>query len=147
MSPLSEIEKARVSLEYGALRYRSDGTSWWKAGLHPGLDFTTTGSEAIQSCCYGTVYKTNYDPSGWGYYAAVFDGSRYWIYAHLARVEVKADQRIKTGNLIGYMGATGKATGKHLHLEIRSRWGDYSSHQNIAEELRVRNTPGPLVFI
>ena len=48
------------------------------------------------------------------------DGVRT-MYAHLSRVDVRVGQRVRTGARVGLVGATGDATGPHLHFEVRLR--------------------------
>ena len=41
------------------------------------------------------------------------------VYAHLSKIVVEKDQVVKKGDIIGYVGQTGAATGPHLHFEIK----------------------------
>ncbi|MGB8941819.1 MAG: M23 family metallopeptidase, partial [Streptomyces sp.] len=61
----------------------------------------------------------------------------YAVYGHLSRISVRQGARIGTGDRLGSSGATGRATGPHLHLEIRSRRG-YGSDINPVRYLAKR---------
>lgn len=57
---------------------------------------------------------------------------RYTLYAHLSTLAVTAGQKVQTGDVVGQVGATGGATGSHLHFEVRAGgdYTDYFSTQN-----------------
>jgi murein DD-endopeptidase MepM/ murein hydrolase activator NlpD len=61
--------------------------------------------------------------AGWGDYGIYVEidhgNGFHTIYAHMSKVLVNKDQMVAKGQLLGLMGATGRATGPHLHFEIR----------------------------
>lgn len=58
---------------------------------------------------------------GYGYYIKIrHNGSLETLYAHCSAICVSAGQRVKQGEVIGYVGMTGNSTGNHLHFEVRA---------------------------
>lgn len=95
---------------------------------HKGLDLGWNSkhggkNQPIYASADGTVYsiKDN-DTTGksWGNYVKISHGdNNYTLYAHLKQgLKVKKGQNVKQGDLLGYMGNTGKSSGNHLHFEI-----------------------------
>ena len=62
----------------------------------------------------------------------------YTLYGHLSKITVGVGQVVKTGEIIGEVGATGKAIGSHLHFEVRVRTNQYASTRNPALWLTPR---------
>ena len=90
-------------------------------GFHTGVDITNAEGTPIQATADGTV-----EESGWmeryGYGVVIEHGPELEsLYAHMARVFVKAGQTVVRGDILGEMGRTGNATGTHLHYEVRLR--------------------------
>lgn len=79
----------------------------------------------------------------WGNYVCVLgDDGRYCYYCHLAERAVAYGARVEAGQLLGYMGSTGKSTGTHLHFEVR----DGANVQlNAAAYLGIENCAGVVV--
>lgn len=87
---------------------------------HPGIDIDSIYAEPVYSITDGVVEAIQYSNSGYGNAIIVDHGSKISsLYAHLAKIYVKTNQRIDKEKVIGTIGATGRATGSHLHLEIR----------------------------
>lgn len=88
---------------------------------HHGVDIAFSPANApIVAVQAGTVRKVGYDPDGYGYYVVVDHGSGIeTLYAHLSLLSVKAGQKVNAGSVLGKQGATGNATGPHLHIELR----------------------------
>jgi len=56
---------------------------------------------------------------GYGYHIVVDHGYEYkTLYAHMSRFKVKVGERVKRGDVIGYVGSTGTSTAPHLHYEV-----------------------------
>ncbi|NML13492.1 M23 family metallopeptidase [Azohydromonas caseinilytica] len=86
---------------------------------HKGVDYGAPVGTAVRTVGDGVV-----DFAGWqnGYGNVVeirHDGERSTLYAHLSRVDVRKGERVEQGERIGAVGATGWATGPHLHFEFR----------------------------
>jgi murein DD-endopeptidase MepM/ murein hydrolase activator NlpD len=92
------------------------------AAFHSGVDFPASAGTPVASAAAGRVSYAGWLPGGWGYLVAVAhrDGVRT-MYAHLSRVDVRVGARIRAGTRVGLVGATGHATGPHLHFEVRVR--------------------------
>lgn len=93
----------------------------WKSGYHGGTDLVGLDSDNVYSICNGTVERAGYDNGGFGNYVRIKeDGTENRIYlAHLSKIYVKVGQSVTYTTVVGLMGETGNATGKHTHVEIR----------------------------
>lgn len=107
-------------------RYGTKG-NLWKCGWHSGLDLLSAnygGDGRVHPLYAGTVTKVAYS-AAYGNYVLVKHPDGYvTLYAHLKSVLVEKDMRVDEDVVLGYEGATGNATGKHLHIEVHK--GDYS---------------------
>jgi murein DD-endopeptidase MepM/ murein hydrolase activator NlpD len=90
-------------------------------GFHTGMDISNTINTPIQATANGTV-----ETAGWmsGYGNAVVirhSPELETLYAHLNNLapQIKAGQQVSRGDILGYMGQSGRATGVHLHYEVR----------------------------
>jgi murein DD-endopeptidase MepM/ murein hydrolase activator NlpD len=90
--------------------------------FHTGIDFKAWFGARVRAAGRGRVVYAGWDPGGYGNLVVVRHGRalRTW-YAHLARIDVRRGQRVHRGTRLGTVGATGHATGPHLHFEIRVR--------------------------
>ncbi|EMF0249208.1 peptidoglycan DD-metalloendopeptidase family protein [Enterococcus hirae] len=86
--------------------------------FHRGLDLAAAQGEPIYASKAGTVVKAEFHPS-WGNYVAIEheDGTTA-LYAHQQEYQVKVGDKVKQGQIIGYVGSTGNSTGSHLHFEL-----------------------------
>lgn len=91
---------------------------------HLGIDLAASKGTPILAAHSGKVIYTGQDFSGFGKLIMI-EGSRGWatFYAHLSKIRVSEGDRVKKGEVIGLMGRTGRATGVHLHFEIRGARG------------------------
>jgi len=86
--------------------------------FHPGVDLSADYGETVRAAAAGTVVANGYD-GGYGIKIDIDHGNGYhtW-YAHLSRVLVSVGAHVYKGESIGLVGATGFATGPHLHYQI-----------------------------
>lgn len=113
--PLKETEVKYISSYFG---HRPDPI-YKITKFHSGMDFSAQlGTEAYAT---GDGIVTDVDRDHWGYgnMVTIDHGFGYKTrYAHLQKFAVRKGQKVKRGQLIGYIGSTGKTTGVHLHYEV-----------------------------
>ncbi len=98
------------------------GSYQWTRGftaLHPGVDLAGAVGTPIFAANSGTVIFAGWNSYGYGYAVVLAHGAYTTVYAHLSAVNVGCGQFVNAGQVIGAMGATGNASGPHLHFEIR----------------------------
>jgi hypothetical protein len=90
--------------------------------FHAGLDLIAPTGTAVSAAAPGRVTFASQLPGGWGNLVilAHADGVRT-MYAHLSAIDVRVGERVGIGSTVGAVGATGNATGPHLHFEVRVR--------------------------
>jgi murein DD-endopeptidase MepM/ murein hydrolase activator NlpD len=90
--------------------------------FHPGIDLPALSGTPVAAAGRGCVSSAGYDPGGYGNLVVVQHraGMTSW-YAHLSRISVRPGECVVAGSRIGRVGATGHATGPHLHFELRVR--------------------------
>jgi peptidoglycan hydrolase-like protein with peptidoglycan-binding domain len=91
-------------------------------GFHSGIDVIAPRGSSVAAAAPGRVVWAGYRAGGWGLLVTIAhrDGVRT-MYAHLSRVGVRLGERVGVGTRVGRVGATGDATGPHLHFEVRLR--------------------------
>jgi Peptidase family M23 len=104
-----------LTLLYG--RGRDPFTDGWH--FHTGVDIAYALGTPVLASADGVVVKTSYNPGGFGNVVLVRHGYGFYTrYAHMQRYIVSEGQQVKQGQQLGLMGATGRATGSHVHLEV-----------------------------
>ena len=87
--------------------------------MHEGMDFTAKTGTPIYATGDGVVEKADNTASGYGNHIVIRHGFGYeTLYGHLSRYKCRAGQHIKRGDIIGYVGSTGRSEGPHLHYEV-----------------------------
>jgi murein DD-endopeptidase MepM/ murein hydrolase activator NlpD len=86
---------------------------------HTGQDFAAPVGTPVHALGDGVIVFASYDGAYGNKIAIQHAGGLVTWYAHLSAFEVKLDQKVVAGQLIGRVGSTGNTTGPHLHLEIR----------------------------
>jgi murein DD-endopeptidase MepM/ murein hydrolase activator NlpD len=86
---------------------------------HAGVDLAAPTGTPVYATADGIVGRADWF-SSYGLYISINHGAAMETrYAHLSRLAVAAGDNIKKGDLIGYVGSTGRSTGPHLHYEVR----------------------------
>jgi peptidoglycan hydrolase-like protein with peptidoglycan-binding domain len=90
--------------------------------FHTGIDYPAAKGTPVTAAASGLVIVAGWSVGGWGRLVTIehSSGTRT-LYAHLSRVGVRAGQRVKVGQRIGRVGASGGTTGPHLHFEVQLR--------------------------
>jgi murein DD-endopeptidase MepM/ murein hydrolase activator NlpD len=88
--------------------------------FHTGIDLAVPWGAPVHAAMAGRVEYAGWQ-GGYGYTVVLLhDGGLRTLYAHLSRWSVRGGQRVAQGEVIGLAGATGNATGPHLHFEVRT---------------------------
>lgn len=87
--------------------------------FHAGLDFAAPQGTPIYATADGRVTTAGNTGNGYGNHVEINHGFGYeTLYGHMFRIKVRAGQTVKRGEVIGWVGSTGKSTGPHLHYEV-----------------------------
>jgi murein DD-endopeptidase MepM/ murein hydrolase activator NlpD len=90
-----------------------------ESGQHNAIDISSAVGQPVRAPADGIVIKAEW-ANGYGNVVFISHGYGYSTrYGHLAGFNARAGQRIKRGDVIGYVGSTGRSTGPHLHYEVR----------------------------
>ena len=105
----------RVTSRYGNRSDPFTGVTTY----HAGIDIDGFGNDGapIVAAASGTVITASYD-GAYGNYVIIDHGSMKTVYAHCSGLAVSTGQTVSAGQTIGYLGATGRATGTHCHFEV-----------------------------
>ena len=88
--------------------------------MHAGMDFTAPTGTPIYATGDGTVLRADNASSGYGNHIRIDHGYGYvTLYGHMSRIKSRPGQKVKRGEVIGYVGSTGKSTAPHLHDEVQ----------------------------
>jgi murein DD-endopeptidase MepM/ murein hydrolase activator NlpD len=92
------------------------------SGAHPGLDIAAPVGAPVRAAAAGTVVVAAKASTGYGWRIIIDHGAgQTTLYAHLSAFSVAEGQKVSKGQVIGAVGATGLATGPHLHFEVGVR--------------------------
>jgi murein DD-endopeptidase MepM/ murein hydrolase activator NlpD len=98
--------------------YRSDPFTKARK-MHEGMDFTAASGTPIYATGDGVVKNADNSLSGYGNHIEINHGFGYLtLYAHLSKYNVRPGKRVKRGDVIGYVGSTGRSQAPHLHYEV-----------------------------
>ena len=105
----------KISSNFGPRTSKTTG----RTRMHNGIDLYAPLGTPVIAADSGQVLKAEYD-GGYGYCILLYHGGGVaTFYAHLSGFNVSTNQYVEKGQIIGYVGNTGYATGYHLHFEVR----------------------------
>lgn len=127
------VDGARLSSGFGMRHHPILGYT----KMHRGVDFAAPSGTPIMAAGDGVVESAGYSSSYGNLVVLHHNGTYETAYAHMSHIArgIRPGQRIHQGQLIGYVGATGRATGPHLHYEIRI-------HGDAVNPMSVKMQPG-----
>ena len=110
------INGARLSSKFGMRKHPIDGFN----KMHRGTDFAAPKGTPIMASGDGVVLKSAWCGGGGNCIKIKHNSSYSTVYAHLSKFanRIKKGKRVRQGQIIGYVGSTGKSTGPHLHYEV-----------------------------
>ncbi len=115
IQPVSNSDLKRVASGFG---YRIDPV-YKTVKYHAGLDFSAPQGTPIYATANGVVRLAGNSGNGFGNHVIINHGYGYeTLYGHMFKVKVQNGTRIKRGEVIGWVGNTGKSTGPHCHYEV-----------------------------
>ncbi len=116
IQPVSKQDLTRMASGYG---WRLDPFTKARK-MHKGMDFTSPKGTPIYATGNGKVIRADSRATGFGKHIRIDHGFGYvTLYAHLSKYNVKKGKIVKRGDLIGYVGSTGRSQAPHLHYEVR----------------------------
>jgi len=116
IQPISNKELKRIASGFG---YRIHPI-YKTLRMHEGIDFTAPIGTPIYATGDGEIERLKSKMSGYGKVMIINHGYGYEsLYAHMSKMIVKPGDKVKRGQIIGYVGNTGRSTGPHLHYEVR----------------------------
>ncbi|MBL9099184.1 MAG: peptidoglycan DD-metalloendopeptidase family protein [Alphaproteobacteria bacterium] len=113
------VDGARLTSGFGARRHPILGYT----KMHKGVDFGAPTGTPVMAAGHGVIEKAEWY-GGYGRYVRVRHANSYsTAYAHLSRFArgIRPGVRVRQGQLVGYVGSTGRSTGPHLHYEVMVR--------------------------
>lgn len=115
IQPVKNEDLKHMASGYG---YRTDPFTKVRK-FHFGMDFTAPRGTPVYASGDGVVKRADNSASGYGRHIRIDHGYGYVsLYAHLYKYNVRANQKVKRGDLIGFVGSTGRSEAPHLHYEI-----------------------------
>jgi murein DD-endopeptidase MepM/ murein hydrolase activator NlpD len=115
IQPVSNKNLNRLSSGFG---YRIDPV-YKTPKMHAGLDFAAPQGTPVYATGNGTIKLAGNTGNGYGNHVIIRHGFSYeTLYGHLYRIKVRSGSKIKRGEVIGWVGNSGKSTGPHLHYEV-----------------------------
>lgn len=115
IQPVKTEDLTRMASGYGS---RIDPFTKVKK-FHFGMDFTAPRGTPVYATGDGVVVRADNQATGYGNHIRVDHGYGYQsLYAHLFKYNVRANQKVKRGDIIGFVGSTGRSEAPHLHYEV-----------------------------
>jgi len=118
IQPVSNKDLNRIASGFG---YRIDPV-YKTVKMHAGLDFAAPQGTPIYATANGTVSVAGNKGNGYGNHVIINHGYGYeTLYGHMVKVKASAGQKVSRGEVIGWVGSTGKSTGPHCHYEVHKK--------------------------
>lgn len=115
IQPISNADLTRIASGYG---YRIDPI-YKTIKLHTGIDFAAPRGTPVYATGDGTVEFAGQNGDGYGNHIIIDNGYGYeTLFGHLYKIKVRDREKVKRGEVIGWVGSTGKSTGPHCHYEV-----------------------------
>ena len=115
IQPVSNKDLSRMASGYGYRIHPIYKTN----KFHAGMDFSAKSGTPIYATGDGIIHKVRRSKRGYGNHVIIDHGFGYkTLYAHMSKYTVARGQRIKRGDVIGYVGSTGTSVAPHLHYEV-----------------------------
>lgn len=115
IQPVKNEDLTRVASGYG---YRTDPFTKARK-FHYGMDFTAPRGTPIYAAGDGIILRADNNATGYGNHIRIDHGYGYVsLYAHMYKFNVKKNQKVQRGDIIGFVGSTGRSEAPHLHYEI-----------------------------
>ncbi|HTD92185.1 MAG TPA: M23 family metallopeptidase [Chitinophagaceae bacterium] len=115
IQPVSNKDLSRIASGFG---YRVDPV-YKTVKMHAGLDFAAPQGTPIYATADGTVLTSGNTGNGYGNHVVIRHGYGYeTLYGHMVKVKARPGEAVKRGEIIGWVGSTGKSTGPHCHYEV-----------------------------
>jgi murein DD-endopeptidase MepM/ murein hydrolase activator NlpD len=115
IQPVNNKDLSRLASGFG---YRIDPV-YKTTKFHAGLDFAAPQGSPVYATADGVVKLAGNTGDGYGNHVIINHGYSYeTLFGHMVRIKVRAGQKIRRGEVIGWVGSTGKSTGPHLHYEV-----------------------------
>ena len=116
IQPVSKEDLTRMASGYG---WRLDPFTKARK-MHSGMDFTSPRGTPIYATGNGKVIRADNRSTGYGKHIRIDHGFGYvTLYAHMSKYNVKRGKKVKRGDVIGFVGSTGRSQAPHLHYEVR----------------------------
>ncbi len=115
IQPVKKQDLTRMASGYG---WRPDPFTKARK-MHKGMDFTSPRGTPIYASGNGVVIRADQGSTGYGKHVRIDHGFGYvTLYAHMSKYNVKKGQKVKRGDIIGFVGSTGRSKAPHLHYEV-----------------------------
>jgi murein DD-endopeptidase MepM/ murein hydrolase activator NlpD len=110
------INGAQLSSSFGMRKHPIDGYN----KMHRGTDFAAAKGTPIMASGDGAIVRAKWCGGGGNCIKIKHNSTYFTVYAHMSKFSrgIKKGVRVKQGQIIGYVGSTGKSTGPHLHYEV-----------------------------
>ena len=115
VQPIRNQDLTRMASGFGMRR--DPFTKAWKK--HQGMDFTSPRGTPIYATGPGVIIRADSGSSGYGKHVRIDHGFGYiTLYAHMSEYNVRRGQKVSRGDIIGFVGNTGRSEAPHLHYEV-----------------------------